>query len=166
MKQGCRSIFVMVLTWLVSLVPQGCGGGSSAAPPPPPPQLATSQVRTGCGETIVLAKSQLNGGPLTGFCTAWALTAGNALMQFTVAATGSWLTVSPTFGTLPAGQSTGIGLLSIDATSLPNTVNRGGFTVSAPGYQDNTVIAVELDCTLTDLKGNTLCKVYLGSSVP
>ena len=148
---------------LAIIVLDGCGG-SSTTPPPPPPPLATSRIGPGGTElfaSITVAKSTLNGvNPSTlGLNVAWTLTSGSALMNFTATPTASWLTISPTSGTLEPGGSTAIGLLSLDATSLPNARNTGGFTVSAPNYQDNTLIGVEVNCSFTDLHGNPLCQV-------
>lgn len=162
MHQLSKSTWLIVLVCLGSITIHGCGGGSSAAPPPPPPQLATFQLSGPNGsQSFTVAKSALNGGPLNGPGTAWKLMAGNTLMQFTVVATAPWLTVSPTSGTLPAGTSTAIGVISINASSLSCTNYLGGFAVSAPGYQDQTVIAAGLTCVGTDSHGNLLYRVDL-----
>ena len=162
-RSTCSSICVC----LVSLVLAGCGS-SISAPNPSPSPLAVSRISTGgrfAFETLTVSKSQLTGPSTHGLDFAWRVTASSVPMHFTVASTVPWLTFSSTFGTLEPNGSTDIGLLSLDATSLPNARNTGGFTVSALGYQDNTFIGVEVNCGLTDSHGNPACEVTLSNDL-
>jgi hypothetical protein len=162
-----RSARSLICVCLVSLVLASCGSGVSAPNPSPSP-LAVSHISTGgrfAFETLTVSKSQLTGPSTHGLDFAWRVTASSVPMHFTVTPTVPWLTFSPTFGTLEPGGSTDIGLHSLDATSLPNARNTGGFTLSAPGYQDNTFIGVEVNCSLTDSHGNPACEVTLSNDL-
>jgi hypothetical protein len=167
------SVIQLAIAALVLLASPGCGGGSgsstgsggSTSAPPPAPQLAVSTLTAGGGQSMTAPKSLFTNYHVSGPGAAWVLTAGNVQMDFTAVPTVSWITISPTFGALPSGKNTGIGIITIDASSLPNTINRGGITVTAPGYQDNTVIVIELECGQTDSRGNPLCTLSLGSSI-
>jgi hypothetical protein len=113
-------------------------------------------------QSTTFRKSQLNGANLSTFGLNFvlSLTAGKQPMNFTATPTAPWLTVSPTFGTLQPGGRTAIGIISINATSLPNAKNTAGVTASAPGYTDNTLICIEVNCGVgVDSSGNTLCQV-------
>ena len=161
-----RSARNLICVCLVSLALADCG--SSVSAPNPSPSLAVSQISTGgrfAFETLTVSKSQLTGPSTHGLDFAWRVTASSVPMHFTVTPTVPWLTFSPTFGTLEPVGSTDIGLLSLDATSLPNARSTGGFTVSAPGYQDNTFIGVEVNCSFTDSHGNPACEVTLSNDL-
>ena len=164
MTRFSRSILLAFFAWMATCGLQGCGGGSSAAPPPPP-QLATSKIgASGSGpfaQSLTVPCSILNGANPSpeGIPIAWSLTAGSAPMDFTITPTVPWLTLSPTSGTLLLGGSTSITVTSIDTSQMPLSKNIVGFVASAPGYQDNQFLGLEIAGEGTDFKGNPICLV-------
>ena len=170
MSSGYQTSLLVLGFWLTTLALYGCGGGS-AAPPPPPPQLAFSKISGSGGfgaYSNTVACSLLNGANPSpnGMPIAWSLTASSVPpvpMNFTITPTVPWLTLSPLYGTLLAGGSTLITVTAIDTTQMPLSKNIVGFLASAPGYQDNTLLGLEIAFEGTTLNGTKLCKVaYTG----
>ena len=158
-------VFRVMGPWFLVATVLGCGGGYTP-PPPSPPQPATSYF-TGSGsgllvyQSMTVLKSTLNGSNIStlGLNWAWTLHAGNQLMDFAATPTAPWLTITPTYGTLSPGGSTAIGVVSIDASQAPNARSVGGIQVSAPGYSDDVLIGVELNCSYTSYQGLPACVI-------
>jgi hypothetical protein len=141
--------------WLICFALQGCGGGGAAIQPPPP---YTSTVGCGalCEQSLAVTRTLINGDdPATyGIPISCSVRANGHTMNFMATASAPWFTVSPATGILTPGGRTAIGVLSIDATGVPDSRNTGVVTVSAPGFSDNNQMAVELDCS-----GGSVCNV-------
>jgi hypothetical protein len=75
-----------------------------------------------------------------------------------------WLTLSPTFGTLLLGGSTLITVTSINTSQMPLSKNIVGFIASAPGYQDNQFLGLEIALAGTNSKGVPICLVAYTAS--
>jgi hypothetical protein len=164
MTKSHGSILLAIFVWMATCELQGCGGGGSSAAPPPPPQLATSKIGgsgTLAAYSITVPCSLLNGANPSpnGMPIAWSLTAGSAPMDFTITSTVPWLTLSPTSGTLLLGGSTLITVSSIDTSQMPLAKNIVGFVASAPGYQDNKFLGLEIAFQGQTSNGTKLCEV-------
>jgi hypothetical protein len=70
-------------------------------------------------------------------------------MKFVAVPSQPWFGVSPVNGTLAAGGTSTIEVNAVNAANV-NGRNIGTVTVSAPGYSDNSQMAVELNCNDTE----------------
>jgi len=118
------------------------------------------------GQTLtILTSSPINGTPLATSTyhinMACILESSSAPMSFTATASGTWFTVQPSVGSLPAFSSTTIGLYSINAATLPFGLNTGVVTISAPGYENNISMTVSLDCE-QGANGSATCTLTPG----
>jgi hypothetical protein len=85
-------------------------------------------------------------------------------MDFTITPTVPWLTFSPASGTLLLGGSTLITVTSINTSQMPSSKNIVGFVASAPGYQDNQFLGLEIAPAGTTSKGVPICLVAYTAS--
>lgn len=147
----------IVSCFVVSLVAcsfYGCGTGGPL--PPPAPALAKSAIgcaggSTPCAGSLDVSQVLVNGtAPATfGIPVACSVTAGSQTMKFVAVPSQPWFGVSPVNGTLAAGGTSTIEVNAVNAANV-NGRNIGTVTVSAPGYSDNSQMAVELNCNDTE----------------
>ncbi len=79
---------------------------------------------------------------------ACSVTASSQTMKFVAVPSQPWFGVSPGNGTLAANGSETIQITAVNAATV-NGRNIGVVTLSAPGYSDNSQMAVELNCNVT-----------------
>jgi hypothetical protein len=134
----------VVLLALHGIFLLGCGGAASNSTisTPAPPSLATSSFSPSCSPCTVITApltTLKNGGnlPTLGYNAVCTLKAGNTLMNWTATPSGSWFTVTPSFGALQPNASTPIQLANFTGSAIPYGT-KGLVTISASGYTDNT----------------------------
>ena len=100
-----------------------------------------------CSAQIEVSLSLVDGSdPATyGIPVSCSVTAGGEAMKFTTTTSQPWFAVSPVTGSLQSGESTAIGVPSLNAAGVSGR-NLGQVTVSASGYSTNSQMAVELNC--------------------
>jgi hypothetical protein len=148
-------LFVLGLTFVI----QACGSFRPpvvSTPAPATSAIACPSGNVPCSGSLDVPLTLVDGtDPATfGIPITCSLTAGTQAMNFTMVPSMPWFGVSPGSGTLAAGGSTTIAVSSINAAGV-NARNVGAVTVSAPGYKDNSQMAVELNCNAA--AGN--CKI-------
>ena len=152
-----KSSFVFCICSLATTL-LSCGGSSSPMKPPPLP-VSTWGPNSGHGPvafSLLVPRSSITGWTDTSIfqaTSACGLQASNVQMEFLAASSGTWFTVSPSVGTIPAGGRTDIGVPLINATGLPAGLNTGVIFVTAPGYQDNSQLTFKLTCGIVGSKG-------------
>jgi len=127
---------------------EGCG--TSAAPAVAKSSLASSTIgcnKTPCSGSVAVPLILVDGADpaALGLPISCSLTAGAHTLNFVAAPSTRWFGVTPGSGELAAAGSTALSINSVDGSAV-NGRNIGVVTVSAPGYNDNSQMAVELNC--------------------
>jgi hypothetical protein len=148
-------LFVLALSFII----QACGSFRPpviSTPAPTTSAIACPSGNVPCSGSLDVPLTLVDGtDPATfGIPITCSLTAGAQAMKFTTVTSMPWFGVSPRSGTLGAGGGITIAVSSINAAGV-NARNVGAVTVSAPGYKDNSQMAVELNCNV----GAGSCKV-------
>jgi len=147
----CLSTFAAI--WLF----QGCG--TSRPPALPNSSLAFSTIGCNnmpCSGSVEVPLILVDGTDpaALGLPISCSVTAGAQTMNFIAVPSTSWFGVSPGSGELAAAGSTTLSVNSVNAFNV-NGRNIGAVTLSAPGYNDNNQMAVELNCNV----GAGTCRV-------
>lgn len=146
---------VVTCLFLLVVVFCFCSCGSTGHLPPPNPSLAKSVIgcpggNLPCSGSLDVPLILVDGtDPATfGIPVACSVTASSQTMNFVVLPSQPWFGVSPVNGTLAGNGSATLQVNTVNAASV-NGRNIGLVTVSAPGYSDNSQMAVELNCNVT-----------------
>jgi hypothetical protein len=145
-----RIILVLGFMLLALWVLQGCG--TSRPPLVPVSSLASSTIgcnTVACSGSVDAPLLLVDGSdPATlGLPISCSMTAGSQAMNFIAAPSTAWFGVTPGSGQLAVATSTTISVNSMNASAV-STRNIGVVTVSASGYQNNSQMAVELNCNV------------------
>ena len=146
-----RIQLIVLSTFALICVSQGCG----SAPPGTVPNSSLASSAIGCSNTPCSGSVEaplilIDGSDpaALGLPISCSVTAGAQTMSFIAAPSTPWFAVSPGSGELSAAASTELSVNSVNASAVSGR-NIGVVTVSAPGYNDDNQMAVELNCNVT-----------------
>jgi hypothetical protein len=147
-------------TFAAILFFEGCGTSRPSAVPNP--SLASSTIgcnNTPCSGSVDVPLILVDGADpgALGLPISCSVTAGAQTMNYIAAPSTPWFGVYPESGELAASGSTALSVNSINASNISGR-NIGVVTVSAPGYNDNSQMAVELNCNVEGVATGT-CKI-------
>jgi hypothetical protein len=146
-----RINLICLSSFAAFLLLQGCG---TSRPPAVGSNSSLASPAIGCDNTpcsgsveVPLILVDGSDPAALGLPISCSMTAGAQTMNFNAAPSTPWFGVSPGSGELAAAGSTSLSVNSINAANVSGR-NLGVVMVSAAGYNDNSQMAVELNCSI------------------
>lgn len=143
---------ILALIWL-SLFLAGCGTAKSPVLPASSSSVSSVVTCPGgaapCHGSVNVPLLIVDGSdPASyGLPISCSVTAGTQAMKFIASPSTSWFGVNPGSGTLDPASTTTVSVNAMNAANV-STRNIGSVTVSAPGYNNNSQMGVELNCNI------------------